>query len=323
MADFNLSIPDSIQSVVDPPQISQISNGSPVDHRRTPAKPDKGTVERRPQDVIHLEQKTEKDLHEKMIFGAPHTTELFVRDPEWWHSHSFMPGIQVSVFGPTSGSALAPIRLQMFKYLLLESVENTACVFSALDSTTKEPTVGECEKAIKTYDAQARRVRLREETDFMRRRRRCSAIYKQELLPLRRAPSFYSTAIPKQAVQEMDAIFERHYKSLTERLLLGRLDDIAREVNTAYAVEVAEALGKIDIRYKARAILTLRPLYGRGAPLPLMTKASVEAMWEVCLSNYYTVQLKAVSPASAVVERTLRPFSASQLDRAFPRSVVP
>lgn len=188
----------------------------------------------------------------------------------------------------------------MFKYLLLRSLENTEYVFSTFKPTTEEPTVEECEKAIKAYNARAKRV-WSQEADFMRRRHRCSAIYEQQVLALRPTQDRYSTSIPKHAVQEMDAVFKANYKTLAERLLLGRLDEIPQVINAVYAKQVASALGQIDKRYEARAILSLHPLYGRGTPLPLMTEESVEAMWQVCQSYYYTVQLNAVSCMPALV----------------------
>jgi hypothetical protein len=193
----------------------------------------------------------------------------------------------------------------MFQYLLLQSVQNTASVFAEFKSPTEEPAVADCKEAIEAYNAQAKQVWSEEGRNFMRRRARCSAIYEERLLALRPAQvGFPPGSIPKEVLQELDRIFKAHYKTLTERLLLGRLDDIPRVVNTAYVEQVARALGHIDSRYESRVLLSLYPLYGRGAPLPVMTEASVEAMWEVCESHYYTVQLNAVSSTHAVVERS-------------------
>ena len=169
----------------------------------------------------------------------------------------------------------------------------------------------QCKKAIEAYNTRAKQVCRREKENFMRRKQECSTIYEEELERLCRTTEVKDIEpVPKEAATKMDTIFKMHYRNLPDRLLLGRLDEISQLVNTAYAKHVAEALGKIDPRYEARAILCLHPLYGRGAALPLMTETSVEAMWEVCESYYYTVQLDTVSSTPAVVKQTLRCLSA-------------
>ena len=169
----------------------------------------------------------------------------------------------------------------------------------------------QCKKAIEAYNMRAKQVCRREKENFMRRKQECSTIYEEELERLCRTTEVKDIEpVPKEAATKMDTIFKMHYRNLPDRLLLGRLDEISQLVNTAYAKHVAEALGKIDPRYEARAILCLHPLYGRGAALPLMTETSVEAMWEVCESYYYTVQLDTVSSTPAVVKQTLRCLSA-------------
>jgi hypothetical protein len=209
----------------------------------------------------------------------------------------------------------------MFKYLLLQSIEATAYVFSAFDSGTKEPTAERCKLAIKSYNKQASQVWSREKENTVPRRHLCSAIYEQELLGLRRSVEVRDLRpVPKEAVKAMDGVFKAHYRSLAEYLVFGRLDDVSQLVNRSYAEHLASTLGAIDSRYEARAILCLHPLDGRGCALPLMTEASVEAMWEVCESYFYTVQLKAVSSKLAAVKRTLRSLSALCVDGAFPGS---
>ena len=163
------------------------------------------------------------------------------------------------------------------------------------------------QKAIEVYNTKAKRVHRKEKEDFMRRKRECSAVYEQELEHLRDPVEVRDfLPVPEEAATEMDNVFKALYRSPGERLLIGRMDEMSQLVNTAYATQVAAALAKIDARYHSRAILCLHPLYGRGAALPLMTEASVEAMWEVCESYYYTVQLGAVSLTPAVAEQTLR-----------------
>ena len=198
----------------------------------------------------------------------------------------------------------------MFKCLLFQSIENTAYVFSGTHPRVKNPPLKQCQKAIEVYNTRVQRVHRKEKEDSARRKQRCSAIYTEQFQDLRHPVEVRNLLpVPNEAVTEMDDVFEAHYRSLGECLLFGRMDEMSQLVNTAYAKQVAKALGKIDLRYQTRAILCLHPLYGKGAALPLMTHTSVEAMWNVCESYYYTVQLKTVSPTPAMAERTLRSSS--------------
>jgi hypothetical protein len=209
----------------------------------------------------------------------------------------------------------------MFKYLLLQSIETTAYVFSTFDSRTKEPTTEECKLAIKTYNKQARQVWSQEKESIVRRRHQCSAIYEQEILSLRRSVEVGDfRPMPEKVAEKMDDIFKATYHSPAEYLAFGRFDDISYLANGSYARHASSALGAIDSRYEARAVLCLSPLEGRGGSLPLMTKASVDAMWEVCESYFYAVQLKVVSTKPAVAKRTLRSLSALRVDGTFPGS---
>ena len=203
----------------------------------------------------------------------------------------------------------------MFKYLLLQSVETTAYVFSKFDSETKGPDVQRCKMAIRTYNTEAKQVWLQKDLNFTRRRHQCSAIYDQMFLGLRRSIEVGDfQPVPKEAPERLDAIFKAHYRSLSDYTLFGRLDEETQLVNRAYALQVTNALREIDRRYGARAILCLSPLYGRGAALPLMTEASVDAMWEVCQSYYYNAQLNAVSSTPVVLKQIPIPLPALYVD---------
>ena len=86
---------DPISSIsgTDPTQTSNISADSGP---RGPPVPDKYTVEKRPQDVVHFEYKTFEYLHEKITVVAPHMVDSFIFHQRWWDENSFRLGIQVS-----------------------------------------------------------------------------------------------------------------------------------------------------------------------------------------------------------------------------------
>ena len=94
-------------------------------------------------------------------------------------------------------------------------------------------------------------------------------------------------------------------------LLFGCTDEKALEVQDGYGVAVAKALGKIDQRYEARAVVHLQKRYGRGAPLLLLSMALAEAMWEVCSSGFYHLQIRMVSSDTEEIGMNAKSYSSS------------
>ena len=192
-----------------------------------------------------------------------------------------------------------PINLQMFKFLLFQSVETTAFIFSKYDGKYRRAITEECKNSVASYNKQAEQIWNNKALSFTARRRKCSVIYDHTVLIHRYSinPQNF-LPVPKTVAQTLDGIFKAVYSSADKYILLGRLDEMARLVNGEYAKEVITALAKVDPKYEAHIHLCLGPSYGRGGALPLMTESFVEAMWEVCESHFYGVQLGAVSLTS-------------------------
>jgi hypothetical protein len=196
-------------------------------------------------------------------------------------------------------------RLQMFKFVLLRAVQTTAQVFCDVDVRSAR----RCREVVEEYNRQAEPVWKKEGADFLLRRRECKVLHSKLLGEVDRFPGTSEfRPIPQKAAAVLDSIFKAHYKSEEQFLLFGRTDDRSLEVQDSYGLAVAKALGKLDKRYEARAHLHLRKKYGRGAPLPLLSMASVEAMWETCTSYFYHIQISTVSFAVEVVRNYAERF---------------
>jgi len=187
----------------------------------------------------------------------------------------------------------------MFKFVLLRAVQITAQVFS----DAEVPTVRECRRILEKYNREAKLVWEKEGVDFLDRRRECKAINAKFFRELDRFPRPSEIKpVPPKAAAVLDSVFKMNYTSDDLFLLFGRTDDKALEVQDAYGLSVASALRKLDERYEARANLYLRRRYGRGAPLPLLSMSSAEAMWEVCNSYYYVTQINTVGLAAGKIK---------------------
>ena len=187
----------------------------------------------------------------------------------------------------------------MFKFVLLRAVQTTVQVFSSADV----PNAKCCKEILEDYNRQAKRVWDQKGVDFSVRRRECNAIQAKLLGELDKFPDLPEVEpVPPKAAAVLDLIFKKHYNSEELCLLFGRTDDKALEVQDGYAVSIAGALRRVDRRYEARANLHLRKRYGRGAPLPLLSMDSVEAMFEVCTSWFYHSQINTVSLAVGTVK---------------------
>ena len=188
--------------------------------------------------------------------------------------------------------------LQMFKFVLLRAIQTTVRVFS----DAKVPGVRHCKQLVKDCNLEAEVLWKREGADFLARRAQCKAIHGRYFRELDQFPtSKEMQPVPPEAAAVLDSIFKKHYKTTELCLLFGRTEDKALDVQDAYGLSIAAAMRKIDSRYESRANLHLRKRYGRGAAMPLLSMASVEAMWEVCSSYFYRVQIRTVSGAVATI----------------------
>lgn len=78
---------DSAQPSVDSTRSSPVS----VD-----ARPDKDTVEKRPQHVASVEYETLMELFKTIECVAPHMADSFILNKRWWNDNAFKHGIQVT-----------------------------------------------------------------------------------------------------------------------------------------------------------------------------------------------------------------------------------
>jgi len=267
---------------------------------------DPNEVEPRPQNVIEIEEESLRHLMSLTRKLAPHMEESVILDERWWEENKHMPGIHVSV---GLESRLTTLRsLQMFKFVLLQAVQTTVQVFCDADILGAR----QCNRLLEDYNVEAKAVWEREEDDLLARRRECKAISKKVFGEVDGFPAGSEIRpVPRNAAAVLDSIFKAHYNSEKKRLLFGRADEKALEVQDRYGVAVAKALGKIDQRYGARATLHLRKRYGRGAPLPLLSMASAEAMWEVCSSGFYRLQIRTVSSNIKEIEQNTKRYPSS------------
>lgn len=181
---------------------------------------------------------------------------------------------------------------QMFKYVLYRSLQTTTNVFSK----SNPPAPAKCREIVDEYNRRAKQVWECEGREFFERQADCETIQEELFSGFCTLPSYTDfQPVPGFVVMELSAIFRRHYTSNRTYLLFGRTDNDALEVQDGYGLSVASVLEKLDWRYEAQAHLYLRKMYGKGAPLPLLTLASASAMWHACSSYYYRQQIAMVS----------------------------
>lgn len=186
----------------------------------------------------------------------------------------------------------------MFKFVLLRAVQTTAQVFSTGDVPNPEC----CRDMIKDYRKEAERVWWQKGVDYSVKRRECSRIGKSYFSELDEFPLEEELRpVPAEVAATLDTLFNAHYDREELHMLFGRGDYEALIMQEKYACGIATALGELDPQYEAKANIHLRPRLGKGAPLPLLSKASMDAMWKVCCSDYYIIQIKTVSLAIMTV----------------------
>lgn len=180
----------------------------------------------------------------------------------------------------------------MFKYVLYRAVVNTGQIFCSIET----PTALKCKQAIQEYNRRAKPVWECKERGFLERQRVCDNILDEVFSEFCDPPTHEDVQrVPGSIVKRLDAIFNQHYGSFALCLLFGRTDEDALEVQERYALSVIKTLGRTDPRHEARAHLYLRKMYGRGAPLPILTVQSASAIWRVCKSLHYQRQISLVS----------------------------
>lgn len=128
---------------------------------------------------------------------------------------------------------------------------------------------------------------------FGDRRAKCEEIWEPVLTRIFSTPENTANATPSEIMQKLDEIFQNHYHPGNYHLI-GRADEESYDVQERYANEVSELMASIRNEYGARALARLGKAYGCSS-IPLLSKSSVKALWELCNSSYYKQQLSMVS----------------------------
>ena len=185
------------------------------------------------------------------------------------------------------------MNFQMFKFMLYRAIHAGAFIFKDGDA----PPLANSKLQVEEYNQLASQI-WKGSQNFFHRQEGC------ENLILMVVPAFQQIShpvprnelmrFPASIEKELNAVFHQYYDTPEKYLLFGSTEDEAYDVQDRYALAVVEVLGTIDVRYASRAHLCLRKMYGRGAPLPLLCRSSIDAMWEVCRSSYYRRQVSLV-----------------------------
>lgn len=189
----------------------------------------------------------------------------------------------------------------MLKYMLYRAISTELVLFSALEA----PPLATCEKELIKYNQEAREI-WNSSMSFFDRQQACEALLTKAVPSLQHVPRHMEhydlRRFPTSFEGRLNAIFEEHYTSKDKWLLFGRTDKEAYDVQDRYAISVVEFFSDMDVQYASKACLSLRAIYGRGAPLPLLCESSISAMWEVCQDSYYKRQLTLVSGHHVAVQ---------------------
>jgi hypothetical protein len=179
----------------------------------------------------------------------------------------------------------------MFKYLLHRGLSCIQHIFNDQEA----PSAKRVQQAVAKVNLEAEAIWNRGELPFRTRFRECHRITLPALkLVFPASPGRYKGVGPS-TWERLDGVFLKHYEN--SWLSIGWADDAAYEVQNRYMHDVADVLGLECEHFRSRAIALLGMVYGHTA-VPLLTKASVEAMWEICSSPFYKRQLSLVRSIS-------------------------
>lgn len=230
---------------------------------------------------------------------APHLVQSFISLRSWWDEHQGLPETHVRLVCAKAFCGVATLNgFQMFKYMLYRAIRAEIIIFSNREA----PEPQQSRREVEEFNGRAELL-WKDSAGFSDRQRSCKRLLGMTVPSLKwvkwPVDDEDLRRFPGWIEKELNAIFRKHYNTWEKRLLFGRTEEEAYQVQDEYALSVAELLGKIDVRYESRVHLCLRKMYGRGAPLPMLSECSVEAMWEVCRDMYYTRQVSLVSSTKA------------------------
>ena len=229
---------------------------------------------------------------------APHLRESFVNSETWWDRNWGTPEAHVR---PSNQEFFfvdyVLTVLQMFKYLLYRGMEDILIIFNHSRAVRAE----EIRADLLEANQKAELVWKDRTKTLSTRRAECIAILDPVLRRNLSAESGEFFPVPLQVASGLDQIFAKHYKP-DSYLLIGKTDENAYTVQDLYADEVGILLGKVRRSYRSRAITRLGKAYGRSS-IPLLSMASVSALWQICQSDYYKGQLLLVGSSCSRVGR--------------------
>ena len=177
---------------------------------------------------------------------------------------------------------------QMFKYALIRGINDIRFMFNNSEGPSLRYTRREIERA----NGVAEPVWLNRQ----KRRTARMADCRQILAPvLDRMPSHsIHPKIPDCLLKKLNAIFEQNYGGGEQYLLMGRAEDDAYAAQANYVDAVLRKLSSYHQFTKARVLTCIGKAYGLTS-VPILSTASVSALWQACKSEFYKRQLAMVS----------------------------
>lgn len=199
--------------------------------------------------------------------------------------------------------------LQMFKSLLTRGIEDILIIFNDAPA----PQATEVQENLDEANAIAAPLWNDDSKPLSARQTECRRILDPVIFAALAFKSGRFYSVPVAMSEDLNKVFRKHYTS-DKFLLIGRNTEEAYNAQDAYAREVGRLLGTTKRRLQSRAIVRLGKAYGRTS-IPLLSMASVSALWQISKSSFYKRQLSLVSPvcwlACCPTDSRLRSISGS------------
>jgi hypothetical protein len=176
----------------------------------------------------------------------------------------------------------------MFKYVLIRGINDIRFMFSS----KKGPSLREMRKDIEDANEDAKPLWQSRQKTRVARMAEC----RQKLAPvLSKMPSqAIHPKIPGCVLGRLNAIFQDNYGAGDRFLLIGRAEDDAYDAQANYVDAVLRHLSSYHQFIKARVLSCIGKCYGLTS-IPILSIASVNAIWKACRSEFYRRQLAMVS----------------------------
>lgn len=241
--------------------------------------------------VSALEELSTKRLLKRIEVYAPHLESSFVAQESWWSRREGLPEAHVRF--KDQAAVLMKLVLtspQMFKHLIFQGLTDISQVFT----DAKAGGVGVVKAHLAQANEDASPVWNSPKLHPLERLARCKEITDPvvELSGIDLKGNFLG--IPTRLIGRLNKAFQRYYKG-DQSLLIGQTHEEARGVQDQYGRAVARIVGEEDARFAARAIICFRKVHGRTS-MPLLTISSVQGLWQMCQTSFYTRVISLVSP---------------------------